>query len=238
MKSKALNNLLPRLQFRIDSSGSIFSKPKSDYQPLPWLGLDDAHIRGESTHQRWDLIRDSIDRKAHSLKDIGCCVGFFCFKASEDLDMQSIGIDANESFLRMANFVRLNSSFNKPKKVDFHHLDLNPETSRLLPTTDVTVLLSVWHHWVFDFGLDEATKILQRVWETTKGQMFFETGEDEIIEEFSLPVEGDMRTWVTKYLESNLSNSGVRIIGETRAGNYEHYKIKNQTRALFEIQRL
>lgn len=237
MKSNAFNNLLPRLQFRIDSSGSIFTKAKSDYQPIPWLGLDNAEIRGESTLQRWNLIRDSIDKNSDSLKDIGCCVGFFCFKASEDLDLQSIGIDANESFLRMANFVRSNSKFNKPEKVDFHHLNLDPKTSRLLPTTDITILLSVWHHWVFDYGIEEATKILQRVWESTRSQMFFETGEDEIIDEFSLPIQGDIRSWVTTYLESNLQNSNVRIIGETRAGNYEHYKIKNQNRALFEIQR-
>ena len=59
-------------------------------------------------------------------------------------------------------------------------LELRPDTVRLLPTTDCTLLLSVWHHLVRFQGMHVASDLLAEVWDRTGKVLFFDTGEDEM----------------------------------------------------------
>jgi len=231
-----LLGFLEYLVFRLDTTKFIFDKPKFDYQPIPWLGMNEAAIRGETTKERWNKIQQHLNNQK-SLKDVGCCVGYFCISASEKFGMNTIGVESNERFLRIARHA-------VPKKYlnncNFINLEINEHNVALLPKTDVTLCLSIWHHWVYHYGLEAATKILTTLWQNTNDILFFESGEEEIMEEFNLPVAPSMsvKEWLLDYLNGLCDDGKVEIIGEFCAGDYSHYKIKNHKRSLFKVQKM
>lgn len=228
---------LNKLIFRLDTTFFLFDKPKLDYQPLPWVGIDKASLRGVATKKRWRAICSEIKNKKYvSMKDIGSAVGFFCISASTELGMYSFGYDYNKKFLRLANYA-IPSKYEK--KCNFLYMQIDKMSVHLLPKTDVTLCLAIWHHWVKMFGLNSATEILLSLWDSTEGKLFFETGEDEVIEEFNLPFKkGESEKWLRSYFNKYLKNSSVEIVGDFSAGNYNHYEIKSSNRKLYCISRI
>ena len=146
------------LQFRLDTTRYIFDEPKFDYQPLPWVGINKAVIRGDASYKRWEAIKNYIG-KYKSLKDIGCCVGFFCHKAAETYAINIVGIDTNERFLRIAEFTKQHVK-NGQKEI-FYNMTVNENNVDILPQTDVTILFSIWHHWAFHYGWIKLLKSLK-----------------------------------------------------------------------------
>lgn len=224
------------IQFRSDTTRYFFDTPTFDYQPLPWINIKQASIRGEAAHGRWSVIKKHLTAADKSLKDIGGCVGFFCISAAEEKRMTSILVDNNPQFIRIAKYAIPEAL---AKHVRVFEVEIGPETSSIMPRTDVTLCLSIWHHWVAMHGLDAATRILQDLWAGTAHTLFFESGEEEAQEQFNLPFNSGepARTWLMKYLHRVLPGSTVEIIGAFPAGSYAHYKIKNQQRSLFKITR-
>lgn len=220
------------IQFRVDTTKYLIDKPDFDYQPLPWIGIHKAEIRGEATYERWEAISKYLN-DLRSLKDIGCCVGFFCHKAAEKYSMNTVGIDMNNRFLRIAEHTKKYVP-NGDKEL-FFNLKIDLETVNILPNTDATILFSVWHHWVFYYGLEKATEILQIVWEKTNNVLLFESGEEETKEEFNLPFDKKASEWLNDYLLSNLNNVKIEKVGEFSVGTYAHYKLKDHKRTVFAI---
>lgn len=231
-----LSVFLQYLLFRIDTTRYVFDKPHFDYQPLPWLGIDDAKVRGEATILRWKEIKTHLGEYT-SLKDIGCCVGYFCLSAGSELGMDTIGFDMNPKHIRLAERARLAAGL---EQCGFIRLGLNERNIQLLPPTGVTLLLSVWHHWVSVFGMDNASRMLEKTWERTTGVMLFESGEEEIMDEFDIPFAPGQsaKDWLKEYLKEHCDNSRVEIVGEFEAGQYEHYQKKGHQRSLFLVRRL
>jgi hypothetical protein len=232
-----LNHLLEWIQFRLDTTNFFFDKPKSEYQPLPWIGINDSKIRGEVTIKRWKAIKQYIPKGSKTLKDIGSCVGYFCIAASSELSLLSLGIDANDRYIRIARYAtpaELNDRCN------FIKLLIDRESADFLPSSDITLCLSIWHHWVYDYGIIEATAILNKIWSTTKKVLFFESGEEEVADEFNIPFTKSKpaKEWLYDYLAQNLKKSKINAIGNFEAGDYSHYKIKNNKRTLFKIIRI
>jgi len=232
---KILTKTIQYIQFRVDTTRFLIDKPSFDYQPLPWVGINKAHIRGSATIERWNAIKDHLDGVS-SLKDIGCCVGYFCHKAASEYGIQTIGIDLNDRFLRIARYVA--SHIDHSEYEVFYRQEISPVTIGTLPKTDATILFSVWHHWVCDYGLEEATSMLQNVWSNTGEVMFFESGEEETKEEFHLPFNKNASVWLKEYLLQSLPDSQVEVLGKFEAGNYGHYKLKKYKRSVFSITRV
>lgn len=230
-----LKKFLTFLQYRVETTRFLFDSPYLDYQPLPWLGIKSAPIRGAATEDRWKAIRQYCS-DGSSIKDIGCCVGYFCISATVEKNMSSFGVDSNESFIRIANYAK-NFVKNSDNLV-FFEMAITPKNAACLPRTDYTICFSIWHHWVLHFGISSASEILKHIWEQTKTSLFFETGEDETKDEFKLPYTGNTKEWLKKYLESTLQNSHVEAIGEFDAGKYEHYQLKTVKRTVFKIDKI
>jgi hypothetical protein len=229
-----ITQVLKKIQLRIDTTDYFVDKPKFDYQPIPWIGISSAGVRGKATVQRWEVIKHNIVPDDKSMKDIGCCVGYFCISASREFKIYSIGFDSNDKFLRIAD----NSM---PKEVigkcNFVNMLIDEDNVGILSKTDITLCLSIWHHWVYSYGLSGATNILRNLWSTTGRVMFFESGEEEVKNEFNLPyVDGvSAADWLEKYLVRNLRGAKVLRVGKFFAGKYPHYEIKNKKRTLFRI---
>ncbi len=234
LREKALN-CLERLIFRLDTTKLVIDTPRLDYQPLPWVGILQAKIRGEATYSRWEQIAKYLtQQQGKSALDIGSCYGFFSIKMAE-MGYDVIGIDPNPRYIRIARYAVPRSL---RKHCNFLEIELTPNNINILPCVDYTLLLSVWHHWVYQFGLPKATEILTAVWRRTQDILFFETGEGEVIDEFNLPFRADnARQWLKDYLEKTCANSTVEILSEFPVGKYEHYTSRGATRALFMITR-
>src|SRR3954452_11564961 len=158
------------LRFRADIALRL------DYQPLPWLGLQQAR-RGQGTRSRWRVIEALVDEYAiTSAADIGCQVGYFPIALARK-GIPTVGIDTDARALRIARYASTRLGLTNTA---WWHLGVTPETARLLPAVDLTLVLSIWHHWVHDYGLDGANQMLGVVWARTRAVLFFETGEREM----------------------------------------------------------
>lgn len=235
LRNRLLDSLL-EIRFRLHTTRVLFDKPKFDYQPLPWVGIELAPVRGDATERRWTLINESLPVGTLTAKDIGCSVGYFCHQLAIHRGVFSIGLDQNPRHIDIANFVRTRANLGTLEL--FGELRLTPENVEILPPTDVTLLLSIWHHWVEAFGLDVATEMLVQVWKSTAKALYFESGEDEVAKEFGLPFTSDAREWLANYLMDSLPGSSVSILGTSEAGHYAHYpEGMSRDRALFAVVR-
>jgi hypothetical protein len=228
--------VLEHLIFRLDTTRFLLDRPQFEYQPIPWAGVTTAAVRGEATVQRWQAIRDAIEPEGYAtLKDVGSCAGYFCISAAETLGLQVVGIEAEPRHLRIA---RYGTPPALRERCRFVGMTVSPETVGLLPRTDVTLLLAVWHWFVRIHGLEVATRLLVGIWDSTDHELFFESGEEDTADDFGLPF-GDVppREWLSKYLAESLPGSVVEVVGAFATGDYAHYDVKGVKRHLFRVRR-
>lgn len=99
-------------------------------------------------------------------------------------------------------------------------VEIDPGSVEILPSADVVVFLSLWHHFVRLHGLDAATAMLRSIWEHTRGVLFFDTGEDEMPEDWGLPrMEPDPETWLARFLAETCSGGTVVHLGRHAAAD-------------------
>ena len=224
-----IQHVVDAVQFRYD----VF--PALSYQPLPWLGLKKAK-RGTGTEARWAAIEAMLgDTAIGSALDIGCNTGYFCFSLAAS-GIPTLGVDRDERFLRIAQYAARRL---KSPGIGFCRMDLTPDTIRLLPQVDLVLLLSVWHHWVRDYGLEVASEMLAAVWSRSQKVLFFESGEAEMPAEFGLEMlKSSPRPWLEDYLYAICANAEVRWLGSFKAfapqGNETRHVVY---RNLFKISR-
>ena len=88
----------------------------------------------------------------------------------------------------------------------------------LLPTVDLVIVLSVWHHWVKYFGMEKATVILTGLWQRARRVLFFETGEREMSPDYNLPTfEPTPADWIGDYLRRVCVGGRVEHLGTFKA---------------------
>lgn len=196
------------LQTRVD----LF--PFLPYQTLPQIGLKNGR-RGLGTQERWSAIWAQVDgAHVRSAMDIGCNVGFFCLGLAGK-GIPTLGVDFEPRLLRIA---RMAAARLKARRLAFTHLLVDDETVCLLPTVDLTLLLSVWHHWVRYNGLTAATNLLERVWQKTQWGLVFETGEREMPASFRLPDMGENPSqWIGDYLRRTCTGGEILWLGRFKA---------------------
>jgi SAM-dependent methyltransferase len=214
LRRSAADNAIDWMRFRLDTFPRSMPKLKPpDYQELPWIGLHVEHAyRPEATTSRWNAMAPVVEELGCSTAvDVGCNTGWFPFSLAER-GVASVGIDGDERLLRIAQYaMRRLPQFD----VGFLHLLVSPRTVSLVPHADCTVLLSVWHHFVRDYGLETAGDLLGSLWEGTQKVLFFETGESaEMPASWRLPaMEPDSRGWLESYLSDVCPGSELRHLG-------------------------
>lgn len=79
----------------------------------------------------------------------------------------------------LANFAILSAARRKVKadRVIPVHWTLTPENLDLLPNVDFTILMSVFHHWCYSYGADNALQMLMTLLSKTRHVLFFETAQ-------------------------------------------------------------
>ncbi|MFF0200227.1 hypothetical protein [Streptomyces sp. NPDC005017] len=188
--------------------------PDGVYQPVPGIRVRKAK-RSVGTGSRWAAMEPVVERLGvESAMDVGANVGYFPMKLAQR-GIPSVALEADPKCVRTAmTAVRRNQLDN----VAVMALEFRPDTLGLLPTTECTILLSVWHHLVREMGLDTASDLLRGLWARTGKVMFFDSGENEMPESFGLPrMLPTPDAWLTEYLEKNCSGGRAEHLGRHRA---------------------
>jgi hypothetical protein len=197
------------------------------YQPMPWIGLK-TRKRDESTLLRWQAIEQNLDIQGGTAMDIGSNLGHFVLRLAEK-GFYGIGIDMAYGNVKIAQYAQRKAGI---ENAAFSVMAVTPDNVSLLPTVDVLVFFSVWHHWIGAYGLDIAEEMLRVIWGKTRHVMFFETGEDTEIQR--LKITEKPAVWVRSQLEIACPGARIQVIGEFDRG--AHQKIK-QARTLFAVYR-
>lgn len=226
---------LEGLLLRLETTQYLLDSPALDYQPLPWAGVPTARVRGDATLARWEDMRRRLPHGEDGVAvDVGCCYGYFTVQLAE-LGYRCIGIDLDPRCIRIA---RLATPERLRCRCSYVETVISPGHIPTPAVAECTLALSVWHHWVQSHGLDAASGILRTLWERTRGVMFFESGEGEVVEEFKLPFSAETaRAWLTDYLRDTCIGGRVELIGEHRVGSFSHYADVSVRRGLFMLTR-
>jgi len=235
-----LTKIFQRLRMRWLTTSYLFDKPSVLYQPLPWCGIETAK-RDFGSYQRLRLIENELDGIKASVLDVGSSVGFFSISLAERGYFVT-GLEMGKNKLEISQCA---AAIAGVKTVSFVNIEVTIESALLLPTYDVVLCLSVWHHWVLFYWFDEAMSILQSLWSRTKNCMFFDTGLEELPSYFNLPkIDTDPVEWLTLNLQSICQDSTVKILGVSNAFPSEQFYSKDTkkesataTRNLFCIKR-
>jgi hypothetical protein len=202
------------------------------YQPLPWVGIDRGR-RGEGSWSRWSAIDAALDAydDLRTAADLGANVGFFTVKLAQR-GLATLAVENDDVAYRTALYSVRRADV---PNVGVLALALTPETMDLLAPADVIVFLSLWHHFVREYGLLDATAMLRGIWERSKRVLFFETGENEMPDDYGLPaMEPDARTWLTNFLAETCEGSEIVHLGEHVAFDAEGAPAR---RNLFAVSR-
>jgi hypothetical protein len=188
--------------------------PGGIYQPVPGLPVRRAK-RATGTQSRWEAIEQVVERLGvRSAMDVGANVGYFPIKLAQR-GVPSVAVESDRRSVRtMATAVRRN----RLNSVAVMEAELRPDTVQLLPATDCTILLSVWHHLVREQGMETATQLLRALWERTGKVMFFDTGGEEMPDSYGLPhMLPSARAWLSDYLAQTCAGSRIEYLGDHRA---------------------
>ena len=200
-KTAFLGKALRRAGERFLMRTILFSQRRQlDYHPLPLTGAEGRRSeRSKGSLSRLEAIREVIRTEPVSSRvamDIGSHIGFFAI----NLAKQGMLVHAVETEWQRLLLSFLIARREKALLAPIA-LRINRDTVDLLPEADITLCLSVWHHWVRRYGLDDATYILQAIVGKTRRFVFFDAGEEEMTARYGLPYGEEGPTdFLSKYL--------------------------------------
>jgi hypothetical protein len=214
-----LDAALDWLRFRIDTfprRGPLVRLSWVGYQPLPWVGIEESR-RTEGTMSRWRAISSVLDEDvpdSRTALDLGANAGFFTASLAHR-GIATLAIEADDVALRTAVYSLRRSGLSN---AGVAMLRLSSGSIGLLPEVDVVLFLSLWHHFVKEYGLDEAKALLADVWERSRRVLFFDTGEGEMPPDYRLPeMQPDPETWLAGLLSEICPGGSVRQVGRHEA---------------------
>lgn len=153
---------------------------------------------------RWSKIETYLSDDYEDLLDIGCAEGYFTHQASE-IGLRATGIDNSPRAIQYAKRNRGQSD-----NLKFSFMDLRPDNIDTIPTCDATLLLTVYYHWVRQFGRENSEVMLQSVASKTD-ILFYETrGTHFFTDDKPISVDESIEIH-TEYLESTFGED-IKIL--------------------------
>jgi hypothetical protein len=192
--------------------------PSIAYQPSPWRGLTEGR-RAKGSERRKDEILSYLDAQSISpavTLDVGANIGYFSLSMAEKGAI-AYAVESEPLNVRIASIASNSIGQGGGVFVPIRMLCTADSVGRL-PENNVTLCLSIWHHWVRHFGLKAATEILNVLMNKTSDVLFFDTGESEMPAHYGLPFDKhDAKEWLLNYLSNLESAADVKCIGKFEA---------------------
>jgi len=123
--------------------------------------------------ERLVLLDEAVPEDADSLLDLGCAEGHLTAEFA-DRGLFSIGVERQAHVVASAR--RSNADH---ANLGFLQYEVTPETINTLPQFDVVFLLTVYHHWVNEFGWETAESMLRSLGFTCE-MLVFENPDREL----------------------------------------------------------
>lgn len=105
--------------------------------------------------QRWEIMRPHVSESDSNLLDIGCAEGALMERFA-NLGLFCIGMEASE--VRVAQAQKLIDSNENAVVLN---MTVGPNQIDNLPHFNIILLLTVYHHWIRNYGFDDAEDMLQ-----------------------------------------------------------------------------
>ena len=180
-----------------------------NYQPNPFSKKNRA---GRDTYDRYNAILSNIDETPKSVIDLGCNRGFFVLKTAAEGSV-SIGVDHDWFEIIYA---RALAEKNNTSNALFMNAEIYFSFIDKLPSFDMVVCTSIFHHWVRIYGKESAFNMMRVIASRTNKYLVFETGQYNEIstrwyKELSF-MGNDCDKWVVEFL-SEIGFNKVKIIG-------------------------
>lgn len=161
---------------------------------------------------RWGSIQDNIASSDGCAIDIGSASGFFTEKLSKE-GLFAIGIEADEKRLSESRAL-----YGEKEGLAFSRYNVGPDNIEDLPSMDVCLLLTVYHHWTAHYGSEDAEYMLQSL-SVKMDKIFFELPKDlekngMFETNLELNSNQDLKTQHIKFIEKILPGSQVNFIHE------------------------
>jgi len=156
---------------------------------------------------RWSKLKPEVS-EGSSFLDLGSNMGYFCFQA-RFAGLFAMGIESH-----WANFA-LSQAFQRKYSIDnisFVLSKISRSTLSPIPNFDYVNCLSLFHHFVFSYGLGESLELMKLIAKKTNKKIFFETGQPNENTKYDWRVLGFMGSEPYKWIEQMLRNSGFKNV--------------------------
>lgn len=146
---------------KLNSGGNL-------YQPVSDPRLKEFIVWRPDSHKRLLYILKRI--KGKTVLDIGCCEGYFTHQLAKR-GFKVTAIDSNWKRIAVTRYLAITQNLTAEYEVLhwYAYFNLHPEKH-----FDTALFLSVFHHDLFNLGVDRAFKLLSRL-RGKVGKVFFET---------------------------------------------------------------
>jgi|GEM_PF-5457204 len=189
----------------------IYRLCASRYQPLYPGGRADSRLKW-LFNERWEAICKELGPyTSGSALDIGCNVGFFSFHLNE-LGYQVQGVEADPLNVYLCNSV---IERRRLRNISFLNGMIDEAHVNSMPSFEVVLCLSVFHHIIRDNGEEKAREILSELISKTERVIFMDIGHSSrSVEAFNLPsaLGDDPVQWMTELL-TGCGCQQVNVIG-------------------------
>lgn len=177
--------------------------------------------------ERWSFIQQYIEDHHQSALDIGCAEGYFTNAAAEH-GLEVTGIEVDEDRYRHAE-----AEFGDNDNIRFRLHRVTPGNVAELPSTDITLLLTVQHHWVGAYGVEEATQMLRTIAQKTDLLFYEPPGSMYLANENPIHPSESMDLYY-EYL-TELFNGSAMIVDVEMFSHVNEGKYANRRDPLFVV---
>jgi len=182
-----------------------------NYQPNPFINTG---IDLNNSYARYKDITINIEAENISLIDLGCNRGFFPLIFAKNHKLITSGVDHDWFELEYAKSMALKEDIGEAV---FFHSEIDLSFLHRMPSYDLVICTSIFHHWVKNFGEETAFEMMEIIASKTKKYLVFETGqsnENDTTWFKKLSFMGDdPESWIKDYLLS-LGFSNVKPTGK------------------------
>ena len=162
-----------------------------------FLGLSenvDYAERRVDNRDRWDFMKPCFNGIDMAI-DIGCAEGYFTRKLAKQ-GIFSVGIDNNAERVEKAL-----AASDGQDGCGFMNWELRPDNIGQLPKADVILLLTVHHHWVRHYGLEDAERMFQTVMDRADTVLYEPPGDRALRDSEKIDPEDSVAFYIDRLKE-------------------------------------
>jgi len=183
------------------------------YQPNPFDPAPRQAAAGRACADRFTAFAKHLPGDTPlSTIDVGCNIGYFVFRMAARGGL-CLGIDWGRNEIALAR--RLASRHNVANAL-FAQMAITEASAAALPTADLVICLSIFHHWARKLGLDGATAIMRQLAGHAGKYMIFETGQPDEPTDWAGDLHfmgADPHGWTQQYL-TDLGFANIAHLGK------------------------